>query len=95
MLSESEIRKALRSWILTKVEVLGSAELADQTPLFDNHLLRSAHLPELLLLLERLQGSPIDVENLHPGDFRDIETIIRRFGKPDSAAQNADGADSS
>jgi len=38
------------------------------------------HLPELLLLLERLRGEPIDVEDLRPGDFRDIDTLVLRFG---------------
>ncbi|MCM2430688.1 hypothetical protein [Streptomyces sp. RKAG337] len=38
------------------------------------------HLPELLLLLERLRAAPIEVEDLRPGDFRDIHTMVDRFG---------------
>ena len=77
---EQEIRAALRSWVLAKASGLDSARLTDTTPLFEERRLRSVHLPELLLLLERLRGEPIDVEDLRPGDFRDIDTLVLRFG---------------
>ncbi len=79
MRSEREIREALRSWILTKARNLDGAALTDTTPLFEERQLRSLHVPELLLLLERLRGEPIDVEDLRPGDFRDIDTLVLRF----------------
>jgi hypothetical protein len=47
------------------------------------------NLPELLLLLEQLRGAPIDVEDLDPGDFRDIDTLVRRFADPGRAARPA------
>ncbi len=81
MRSEQEIREALRSWVLTKAKGLDRAVLTDTTPLFEQAQLRSLHLPELLLLLERLRGGPIDVEDLRPGDFRDIDTLVLRFGR--------------
>ncbi len=80
MRSEREIRAVLRSWVLTKANGLDSAGLTDTTPLFEERRLRSVHLPELLLLLERLRGEPIDVEDLRPGHFRDIDTLVLRFG---------------
>ncbi|GAB7142829.1 hypothetical protein [Mycobacterium riyadhense] len=80
MRSEPEIREALRRWVLAKATGLEPVELTDQTPLFEERHVRSVHLPELLLLLERLRGAPIDVEDLRPGDFRDIDTLLRRFG---------------
>jgi hypothetical protein len=59
---------------------MGNAcEITDRTALFEQRHLRSVHLPELLLLLERLRGAPIDVESLSAGDFRDIDTIVTRF----------------
>jgi hypothetical protein len=30
--------------------------------------------------MERLRGTPIDVEDLRPTDFRDIDTLATRFG---------------
>jgi len=79
MRSELAIRQSLRSWILSKATDADSTALTDSTALFEERRLRSVHLPELLLLLERLRGEPIDVEDLRPGDFRDIDTLVLRF----------------
>ena len=79
MRTEPEIREALRSWVLSKARNLDRSALTDKTPLFEERQLRSLHLPELLLFLERLRGEPIDVDDLRPGDFRDIDTLVLRF----------------
>jgi hypothetical protein len=80
MHSESEMRQALREWILGKAEDLDPAALTGTTPLFEERHLRSLHVPELLLLLDRLRGEPIDVDDLGAGDFRDIDTLMAKFG---------------
>jgi hypothetical protein len=80
-------RDILRSWVLAKAKNLDAEVLTDRTPLFAERHLRSIHLPELILLLERLRGEPIDVESLGPGDFRDIETLIARFVAPGEGLQ--------
>jgi hypothetical protein len=84
MRSETEIpeavfRTALRSWVLSKAKSPDGGTFDDSTPLFAERRLRSLHLPELLLLIERLRGEPIDVDDLRPGDFRDIDTLVSRF----------------
>jgi hypothetical protein len=81
--SDHEFRTALRAWVRAKT---GADGLTDLTPLFEGRRLRSVHVPELLLLLERLRGAPIDVEGLRPGDFRDIDTLVRRFASPGAGA---------
>lgn len=82
MLSEQEARDALRSWVTSKAKPEASGRIDDATLLFADRYLTSVHVPELLLLLERLRGAPIDPERLGPGDFRDINTIVRRFCTP-------------
>jgi hypothetical protein len=81
MRSNSEICDALRKWVLSKSSGLEAHELTDRTALFEGRYLRSVHLPELLLLLEGLRGSPIEVEDLRPDDFRNIATLVSRFGR--------------
>jgi hypothetical protein len=76
---ETHIREILRSWVLSKAKNPDATPVTDSTPLFEERRLRSLHLPELLLLLERLRGEPIDVEDLRAGDFRDIDTLVSRF----------------
>ncbi len=80
MRSDSEIRDALRVWVLNKASGLEPDELTDRTALFERRHLRSVHLPELLLILEGLCGRPIEVEDLQPEDFRNIDTLLTRFG---------------
>ena len=77
MRSEAEIRAELRSFVRYRARGL---PVTDTTPLFTHRVLRSVHLPELILLLERLRGAPIDVERLQPGDLHSIEVIVERFG---------------
>lgn len=74
--ADQEFRAELRAWVRAKAGV----DVTDQTQIFAERTLRSVHLPELLLLMERLRGAPIDVDNLRPGDFRDIDTMVARFG---------------
>jgi hypothetical protein len=72
-------RAALREWILGKNKDIDPGELSDRTRIFETRYLRSVHLPELILLIERLRGAPLDVEDLVSGDFRDIDTIVAQF----------------
>jgi hypothetical protein len=75
--SEPEVRAELRAWVRKKAKGL---DITDQTPLFQQRVLRSVHVPELLILLERLRGAPIDVERLRPGDLQSIEIMMERLG---------------
>jgi hypothetical protein len=68
----------VRAWISTKA----GFPVADGTQIFTERALRSVHVPELILLMERLRGEPIDVEDLKPADFRDIDTLVVKFGPP-------------
>jgi hypothetical protein len=76
MRTETEIRAALRAFVQRHSR---GVPITDQTPLFSQRVLRSVHLPELILILERLRGEPIDVEHLRQGDFDSIDAIVNRF----------------
>ncbi|MGH3466112.1 MAG: hypothetical protein ACRDQF_00035 [Thermocrispum sp.] len=80
----------LRAWVTAKARNLPASGPADDLPLFEGRYLTSLHVPELILLLERLRGHAIDVERLDAGDFADIRTITDRFltaPHPDSGAR--------
>ncbi len=81
-LTEAAARALLHRWILARNEDLDASALTGQTPLLSTRYLRSVHLPELILLLERVRGVPIEVEELGAGDFRDIDTIVAGFLVP-------------
>jgi hypothetical protein len=79
MRSDELVRTRLRDWITSRSDAVPETGLADSTPLFDSRVLTSLQLPELILLLEELRDEPVDVEALQPGDFHDVDTIVRRF----------------
>jgi hypothetical protein len=69
----------LRGWVAGKARDLPPGGLTDDLPLLAGRHLTSLHLPELILVLERLRGAAIDAELLRAGDFRDIRSIAARF----------------
>jgi aryl carrier-like protein len=79
VIDAAQARAGLRAWILRKNDDVDPQELSDQTPLLAAGYLRSIHLPELILMLERWRGAHIDVANLRPGDFHDIAAIVSNF----------------
>jgi hypothetical protein len=76
MRSDTEFRAELHSFVQRKGK---GVPVTDRTPLFADRILRSVHLPELILLLERLRGAPIDVERLQLGDVGCIDVMVQRF----------------
>jgi hypothetical protein len=77
--SESEIRAALRAWIVRASGKVRDDELTDTTPIVERRILSSLQVPELLLYVETLRGALIDVQQLRPGALADVDTIYRVF----------------
>lgn len=79
MNTEAEIRQTLREWVSQKNSTMAPTDLSDTTPLIEQRLISSLHILELILLLEQLRQRPIDVAQLKPGVFRDVNTIYQQF----------------
>jgi hypothetical protein len=79
MPSDHDIFEELRTFVLGKAKISDPDLLTGRSALFEDGYLRSIHLPELLLLIERVTQTPIDVENLRQGDLRDLDTIMERL----------------
>ena len=71
-------REKLRAFVLDSTES-AIADLTDQTHLFENGILKSIQVMDLILFVEEIIGHEIDVEGLKPGAFKDIDTIIKNF----------------
>ena len=71
-------REKLRAFVLDSTES-AVADLTDQTHLFENGILKSIQVMDLILFVEEISGQEIDVEGLKPGAFKDIDTIIKNF----------------
>jgi hypothetical protein len=73
------VRKALRDWIIKTNGTIDPAELNDSTPIIERRILKSVHVLDLILLIERLNETPIDPGKLKVGVFRSIDAIVDNF----------------
>ncbi len=81
----SDVRDALRQWIADVSGKTSVEDLADDTPLFRSGVLKSVQIGDLILTIEELAERPVDVEQIKPGVFSDIDTIYRNFFAHDHA----------
>ncbi len=79
MRTEEEIRRSLRDWIAKKSGKIRPEDLSDQTPIIEQRIISSLQVMDLIFFLEQLSGRAIEVDDLKPGVFRDINTIYRNF----------------
>ena len=73
------IKDALRQRIARLSGKVAASALADDTPIIERRIITSLQVMDLILELESLKGSPIDVERLKPGAFKDIASIYAAF----------------
>ena len=76
--SEGDLRQQIWEWISQH------SKAADQVLEYDTPLIESGHLDsagvlELVFYLEELSGREIDVDDLNPESFADINSISRNF----------------
>lgn len=77
-MTAAELRTHLREWIARK-RGIPTDQVTDTVPLLEHRILSSLHVAELLVLIGELRERPVDIENLRPGNFRDLDTIIQVF----------------
>lgn len=81
---DEAVRHALRDWILAAAPDRDAAGLTDVTPLVEERYLTSLQITDLILFIEDLRGEEVDIEELTPGTFRDIDTICANFFSAES-----------
>ena len=79
MRTEEEIRRSLRDWIAKTNGKVRPEDLSDQTPIIEQRIISSLQVMDLIFFLEQLSGRSIEVDDLKPGVFRDIDTIYQSF----------------
>lgn len=77
--SVRDVKDALRESIARLSGKVNASALADDTPILERRIITSLQVMDLILELESLKGSPIDVERLKPGAFKDIASIYAAF----------------
>jgi hypothetical protein len=69
----------LCAWILEHGRRIDGVELTDDTPLLEKRILSSLQIADLLLFLEELRGTPVELEGLTGSSFRDLGSMSRAF----------------
>jgi acyl carrier protein len=81
MKTEEEFKIELKNWVLQKSTKVTSDDLTYSTPLIDTRIISSMQVMELILFLEKLKGSRLNMKNIKPGVFQDINSIYNSFLK--------------
>jgi len=74
-----DARAELRSWVASRADGIEPDPALDRVALFDQRVLSSLHLPELILLIERLRNEPVDVTTMAAPDVASIDAIVATF----------------
>ena len=74
-------RNSIRDWVQAHSKKPDECITAT-TPIFEDGHLDSIGILELIFLLEELSGQEVDVEDLDPDSFQNIESIFRIFIAP-------------
>ncbi len=69
----------MRRWILKRAQAKPAADFSDQTPLLETGILSSLDVVELVLFLENLRGSEVDVDRIEPESLHSIDTLYENF----------------
>lgn len=75
----STAKDRLRAWVLENGRRVDGVELTDETPLLEKRILSSLQIADLLLFLEELRGTPVELEGLTGSSFRDLGSMSRAF----------------
>jgi acyl carrier protein len=81
MKTEQEYKEEILKWVLKVSTKVKPEELTVTTPLIETRIISSMQVMELILFLERLKGSRLNMKNMKPGAFNNIETIYNAFLK--------------
>jgi acyl carrier protein len=79
MRTETEIREALRDWIVKTSGKIQPEELNDETPIIEQRIISSLQVMDLIFFIEKLSNRSIEVESLKVGVFRNINAIYDTF----------------
>jgi acyl carrier protein len=79
MKTETEIREALREWIVKTNGKIQPEQLDDETPIIEQRIISSLQVMDLIFFIEKLSNKSIEVESLKVGVFRNINAIYDTF----------------
>lgn len=77
MNASPNVKESLKNWILKK-SPLASA-VCDDTQILKEKIISSVQIMDLILYIEHLSGSPVNVEKIQLGSFVSVNSICSTF----------------
>lgn len=81
MKTRQQIQDEIFDFVLKVNKKVTRDQLDGQTPLLEKRIINSLQVMDLLLLIEKMTGKPVDVRSIKPGVFANVDTIIAAFFK--------------
>ncbi len=79
-MDELETRALLKEWIVRRSKKqLPSGDPRDDTPLVEQGILSSLDVTAFVLYIESLRGEEVDVDDLNPEAFENVDSIYKTF----------------
>ncbi len=79
-MSEGGLSKEdIKNWILQKAKSPPSEELTVETPLLEKRIITSLQIMDLILFLEKKSGKKLNLSDLKPSIFQNIQSIHDHF----------------
>jgi len=79
VMTKERARAELRAWVVETSGKIRETDLKDDTALLEQRIISSLHVADLVLFVESLRGSPIDVALLDGKSLRDIDAVCATF----------------
>ncbi len=78
MKTELDAKRSLKEWIKAASKKADIVVL-DDTPIIEERIITSLQVMDLILFIEQITDNPLDVADLKPGVFKDVNTIYKNF----------------
>lgn len=78
-MDDKTIREELRGWILERSGAPADRLSSDDQPILDEGLQSSLDVVEFILFIESLREEEVDIENIEPEVFTNIDTLVEAF----------------
>jgi acyl carrier protein len=79
MSNEESIKQTLREWIAKKSKDCAAESINNDTLILEKRIITSVQIMDLILYLENLTGTPVNIDQVQPGVFSSIDSIYTAF----------------
>lgn len=73
------IKEALRNWLAGVNGEIQAEQIDDEFPLLSERVITSLQVTDLLLFIEQIRGTPVQLHEIQPSSFQNINCLYKTF----------------